>query len=94
MKKPRFHPMTLEIAFYNAVCDCVNQDFADSYLTGAELSGRRLTPRTLTAYHKMRDVKAFRDLLGKTGIELVEPTPWPGLDGNRLSHRQISEAYH
>lgn len=86
--------MTLELAFYNAVCDRVNQDFADSYLTGAELNGRRLTPRTLTAYHKLRDVKAFRDLLAKTGIEMVEPTPWPGPDGRRLSHREISPMYH
>lgn len=86
--------MTLDLMFYDAVCEAVNQDFADSYLTGAELVGRRLTPRTATGYQKMRDVRAFMDLLKAANIELVQPSPWPGPDGRRLSHREITPAYH
>lgn len=94
MPTPRFQPITIQRALYDAVCEAVNQDFADSYLTGAEMNGRKLTPRTLTGYQKMRDVRAFMDMLEKANIELVRPTPWPGTEGNTLRAQRITPAYH
>lgn len=75
MPKPTFSPMTLDQALYDAVCDRISQEFADSYLTGAVMVARKLTPRTLTAYDKMRDSMAFRKFLEEAGIELIRPLP-------------------
>jgi hypothetical protein len=89
MHKPSYSHMTLPLELYDAVCERIDQGFADSYLTGAELVGRRLTPRTHTAWRRMRDTAAFRDLLKEAKLELVEPDPFPGRDGRRLSHKEI-----
>jgi hypothetical protein len=71
--RPTFSPMTLPVELYDAVCERISQEFADSYLTGAVLVGRKLTPRTLTAYDKMRDVFEFRQFLAETQLELAKP---------------------
>lgn len=71
---------------YDSVCEAVDQDFADAYLFGAMLIARKLTPRTLTGWHKMRDRHEFVALLKKLGLELVRPAPWKA-DGSRPSHR-------
>lgn len=93
MHQPNFSHMNLPIELYDAVCERIDQTFADSYLTGAELVGRKLTPRTLIAYDKMRDSSAFKDFLKEAKIELVRPTPWPGPDGKRLSHKEIRQLH-
>lgn len=89
MHKPSYSHMTIPVELYDAVCERIDQGFADSYLTGAELVGRKLTPRTYTAWCRMRDTSAFRQFLKEAGIELVQPDLWPGRDGKALSHKEI-----
>lgn len=83
MVQPTFR-LTVPESLYDAVCQGVDQPFADSYLTGASLTGTTLTPRTLVGYHKMRDRADFRALLTGLGMTLARPTPYPG-EGDRLS---------
>ncbi len=79
--------LTVPQDLYDAVCEDVEQPFADSYLYGAKLSGTRLTPRTVTAYHKMRDRRDFMSLLVRLSIFLEKPTPFPGA-GDRPTGQQ------
>lgn len=89
MHRPNYSHMNLPPELYDAVCERIDQGFADSYLTGAELMGRKLIPRTYTAWRRMQDTSAFRDLLKEAGIELIQPVLWPGKDGKALSHKEI-----
>lgn len=80
--------LTVPQDLYDAVCAGAEQTFADSYLFGAKLDGRKLWPRTRTGYEKMRDRSDFMGLLRKLDITLEQPPLWPG-DGTRLSHKDI-----
>lgn len=93
MHKPTFSPMTLPVELYDAVCERIGQEFADSYLTGATLEARKLTPRTLTAYEKMRDVVEFRKFLAEVQIELIKPLPFHK-QAAPLSHEHIHRVVH
>lgn len=93
MRQPTFSPMTLPLELYDAVCERVDQAFADSYLTGATLANRKLTPRTLTAYGKMRDSFEFKKLLSDAGIELVKPLPIH-LQANPITREFIYRSVH
>jgi hypothetical protein len=93
MPQPTYNHMTMPQELYDAVCDAVSQGFADSYLTGAVLFGKKLTPRTLTAWQKMSDSYAFKMLLKNAGIELVKPLPFH-LQAAPLSHKEIYRVVH
>lgn len=78
--------LTVPQEFYDMVCSAAGQPFADSYLFGATLDGRILTPRTAIGYDRMHDRTDFMGLLKQLDIKLVRPTPWPGAPGeNRAS---------
>lgn len=78
--------LTVPQALYDAVCEAVDQPFADSYLFGATLDGTKLTPRTAIGFDRMMDRADFRELLKSLGLHLEKPTPWPGRPGeNRAS---------
>jgi hypothetical protein len=76
--------LTVPQDFYDAVCEACGQPFADSYVFGATLTRSRLTPRTVTAWQKMRDRRDFLHLLKTLNTILDKPAPWPG-DGTRLA---------
>lgn len=80
--------LTVPQEFYDAVCERIDQPFADSYLFGARLASKKLHPRTRTGFDKMRDRSDFGRLLKELGIELVKPELWPG-DGTRISHKDL-----
>lgn len=79
--------LTVSQDLYDATCEVADQPFADSYLFGATQRADKLTPRTVTAFLKMQDNRAFRDLLKHLGVTLVRPDPFPGA-GDRLTHNQ------
>ena len=76
--------LTVPQGLYDALADGVSQEFADSYLFGATLDGRVLTPRTECGWSRMTDRYDCRAVLKRLGIDLVRPTPFPG-EGNRLT---------
>ena len=91
MPRPTFSPMTLPHEVYDAVANRISQEFADSYLTGAVLDGRKLTPRTQTGYGRMRDTSAFMAMLREVGIELVKPEQIHK-QAAPISHKEIWKA--
>ncbi len=91
MPRPTFSPMTLPAELYDAVSARIGQEFADSYLTGAVLDGRKLIPRTQTGYGRMRDTSAFMALLREVGIDLVKPEPLHK-QAAPISHQEIWKA--
>jgi hypothetical protein len=91
--KPTFSHMEIPEPLYDAVCERIDQAFADSYLTGAKFVGRTLTPRTLTAYGKMRDSVTFRKFLAEFSIELVRPLPFHQQE-HPISHKEIYRMVH
>lgn len=93
MPRPTYQPMTITQALYDAVCERVSQEFADSYLTGATLIDRKLTPRTVTAWQTMRDSFVFRKFLKDVGIELVRPLRFQEQAAG-ISHKEIFRVVH
>lgn len=73
--------LTVPESLWLATYDACGPDFADSYLYGASLVGSALTPRTLTAFRRMRETRDFTNLLKELGINLVQPPPFH-LSGN------------
>lgn len=87
MATPKFR-LTVPQSLFDAIASKVNQEFADSYLTGASITGTVIVPRTLTGYHKMMDRWDFREALKEMGLSCAKPTPFPG-DGDRLSAKEL-----
>lgn len=81
--KPKFR-LTVPDDLYQETCDATEPAFAESYLFGATLGGAYLTPRTLTAYEKMKGRWDFVQLLKRLKLTLIKPEPWPG-KGDRAS---------
>lgn len=77
-------PLTVPPQLHTAISNVAGEPFADSYLWGAELSGKTLRLRTLQAWHAVQAQHAVRDVLRAMRIESPKPTPWPG-DGSRMS---------
>jgi len=67
-------PLTVPDSLWMAVADAQTPAFADSYLYGAHLTSRTLSPRTITAWMALRD-KASKTLAA-LGITLVKPPPF------------------
>lgn len=86
--RPKFL-LTVPESLYQATCDKVSQDFAESYLSGAKLDGQYLHPRTRTGWAKMAQDRAFMALLKELQITLVKVDPYPG-DGDRLSAAELA----
>ena len=80
--------LTVPESLYDAIASRISVEFADSYLTGASLTGTVIVPRTLTGYAKMMDRWDFREVLKEMGLSLAKPTPFPG-EGDRLSAKEL-----
>jgi hypothetical protein len=71
-------PLTVPLSLWGQLAALVSPAFADSYLSGAQLSGDRLTPRTLTAFERLRESLPARGLLQGLGLDLIKPEPFRG----------------
>jgi hypothetical protein len=76
--------LTVPTEFYRVVANVSGEDFADSYLWGATLSGKVLMLRTLTAYNAIMGASAVLRAIHDDGVKIEKPSPWPG-DGSRMS---------
>jgi hypothetical protein len=71
--KPAFD-LTVPMEIWLAVATSLTPAFADSYLFGAALQSRSLTPRTQTAWAALKERASH--LLKSLGIEIVKPVPF------------------
>lgn len=83
---------TVPDSFFDAACEAVDEDFANSYLTGAKLDGQYLHPWSLTGWGRMKDRWDFMQLLKKLKITMVKPTALPG-DGSRPTARDLTGGF-
>lgn len=63
-------------SLYGALSLRMGEPFAASYLFGAQMSGMRLTPRTLTAYYALSRSHDCRALLKDLNVTLERPIPF------------------
>lgn len=85
------YQLTVPQSLYDAVCEACSQGFADSYLYGARLDGKELTPRTLTAALALEQDSRFRDLAKGLGVRVIRPAPYPGA-GDRPTAKAAKDA--
>ena len=76
--------VTVPQPLYDAMAEELGEPFCDSYLYGAQLDGTKLTPRTVTAFMKLRDTWAVKKVLAEVGITLVRPEPFGSPGGSVL----------
>lgn len=69
-----YPPVDAEI--YQEMTAELGRDFAFSYLVRAGQIGKTITPYTVTAYDRLRQNYAAKNVLARHGIRLVKPKPW------------------
>ncbi len=69
-------PLTVDYDFWQSMALETSPEFADSYLSGAEVFEGRLLPRTVTAWERLKDTWAATNLLDSRKIKLVKPPPY------------------
>lgn len=66
-------PVTVDYDFYQAMSKAVSVEFADSYLSGAELYRGVLLPRTHIAWERLKDSTAAMGVINRHRVKLKEP---------------------
>jgi hypothetical protein len=72
MDKPRL-PLTVPQSIWNDVCNAVSREFADSYLSGAEVIGNALLANTTLAYDRLNGSANATKAIRHAGLSLVRP---------------------
>ena len=65
--------LTVPLALWEGLAETTSIAYADSYLSGAVLRGNVLTPKTVTAYERLKFRAETATLLQRLGIELTCP---------------------
>jgi hypothetical protein len=68
--------LTVDRDFWEKMAVATSVEYADSYLSGAELYNGRLLPRTVTAWERLKDSWAARKVLSDAGVSLIKPPPY------------------
>lgn len=66
-------PSTVPAFLFDAMTKATSRDFAQSYLFGAEIVGRRLTPRTRIAWERLSRNPDAVDVLESLDLSLAKP---------------------
>ncbi|WP_332657344.1 hypothetical protein [Brevundimonas sp.] len=69
-------PITVDLAFYEAIARATSEPFADSYLHGATLEDGKLLPRTQTAWSRLDSSWAAKGAMRRMGVVLLKPPPF------------------
>jgi hypothetical protein len=69
-------PMTVTDELWQAMAEDCGTAFADSYLSGAMIFNRRLTPRTVAAWTRLKATPRAMMVFRALEIELVQPLPF------------------
>ncbi|WP_312128117.1 hypothetical protein [Brevundimonas sp.] len=78
-------PVTVDYDFYAAMAAATSAEYADSYLSGAELYRGKLLPRTHIAWERLKDSTAAMGVIRKHGVTLREP---PYFTADRMDQLQ------
>jgi len=84
-------PPTVPQDLYDSVAELMGEPYADSYLWGATLAQDMLTPRTVTAWERLGQVRIVMSLLDKRRIKLVKPVPFGMPGGSMRSFAEVVE---
>ena len=66
-------PLTVSYDLWEKVAAVTCPEYADSYLSGAEVHEGRLLPRTQTAWERLKDSYPVRELFRKEQIVMIKP---------------------
>jgi hypothetical protein len=66
-------PLTVPREFYDCIAVACGEMFADSYLSGGELHGMTLLPRTHKAWERLTENRGAMDALRRAKVVLKEP---------------------
>lgn len=66
-------PLTVPYDLWEKVAAVASPEYADSYLSGAELHEGRLLPRTQTAWERLKDNWPVKELFRREKITLIKP---------------------
>ena len=66
-------PLTVPLDLWEAMAMATSPEYADSYLSGAEVHNGRLLPRTKIGWTRLRDNGAAMHALRRNNITLIEP---------------------
>lgn len=69
-------PITVSLELHGAMTEECGLPFADSYLSGASLVGRVLTPHTVTAWERLTGSRSAMMVLRSLEIVLKRPLPF------------------
>lgn len=83
-------PITVPQELYDAVAETVDEPYADSYLWGALLHDGKLTPRTVTAWERLKLNRAVMDAMRRLGVEMLKPKPFGSPGGSQRSGTEVS----
>lgn len=75
MDSPKL-PLTVPMQVWVPFATETSPAFADSYLSGADLLGTRLTPKTVTAWMRLRESFGAKKALAGLGLTLAKPAPF------------------
>jgi hypothetical protein len=84
---PKWQP-TVPRALYELVADLRGEPFADSYLWGATVMDKRITPRTVTAWLALNTNAS--GLLSKAGYALMRPVPFGDPGASRMTSDEVA----
>lgn len=69
-------PVSVPDDLYRSVAGQAGEPFADSYLFGANIDGRKLWLRTVTGWNAVRDNYAVSKAIQDLGYEIPKPRPF------------------
>lgn len=78
-------PVTVDYDFYNAMAKETGAEFADSYLSGAELHRGILLPRTYKAWERLTESWAAKKVLREQKVVLKEPPYFDAMKNVQLA---------
>jgi len=69
-------PLTVDRSLWDQVAQDVRAAFADSYLSGARVAGKHLTPHTVTAWLALKAERWAMKAIADHGLTLAKPLPF------------------
>jgi hypothetical protein len=78
-------PLTVPYDLWEKVAAVTSPEYADSYLSGAEVHEGRLLPRTQMAWERLKESWPVREVFRQEQITLIKPPPFDPMKNVQLA---------
>lgn len=76
--------LTVPYDLWEKIAGATSPEFADSYLSGAELHAGRLLPRTQTAWERLAQSWPAKEVFRQEKITVIKPPPFDPMKNVQL----------